>query len=174
MSCLSVGYSVICSNGSVPGGVRVIYLANREDVDTFTQLAEGKPVTAITMLPTKKFYKVGVLPSNSSYTETVIGERGNTTVEASLAFTLPNRNQDLIEFVDNLIRCSCGLVAIWVEGSGKTFIQGLEVGLPFLTGAGEGATGTAATDRNAESLTLSVAGVRKAVEFTPGVAGIPV
>lgn len=175
MSVLSAGRATNCATSNCAGGfASAVYLANATDVDSVTTDADGK-VTAITMVATATFFEFDFRDNTARYTESVTVDETTkvVSVECTLEMIWGCRNHADRNLIMDMAGQSCGMVAIWQERTGVTWIQGHVEKERFYLGGNESDSGATLTDPNQETVTLRCLSRAKAVEFTPGVAGIP-
>ena len=158
---LTGGWLNQCTDGTCPGGIGTLYLANANEVSSVTTSATGE-VTAITMTTSAAvFYEVEFRDDSGSFTSTVTVDPVTQAKSVEIIGTgiITCRSQNLRDFVEELALQACGLVAVWVESTGLYWIAGhVEVGnkkRPFRLTTAEGLTGTAFTDPNQETITLT-------------------
>ena len=163
-------------NENCAGGIGRIFIAPADAIDAVTLAVDGK-VDAITVLSGGQFFEYEPYQETGNFTETLAREQGNTAVTSTILGVFICRSQEKRNAIMDLASCTCGLVVVWEEASGKRFIMGLEqrqnVDLPFgraaqLT-AGEGTTGTAIGDNNQESITIEAISAAKARELDASV-----
>ena len=150
-----------CTDGTCPGGVGTLYLANANEVSTYATSATGE-VTSITMTSSAAvFYEVEFRDNSGSFTSTVTVDPDTLAKSVEIVGTgiMTCRNQDMRDFIEEMASQACGLVAVWVENTGLYWIAGqVLVGgkkRPFRLTTAEGLTGTAFTDPNQETITLT-------------------
>lgn len=182
-NCLTAGISVDCSVSCCSGGVNRIFLAKLDDIDTVTRDTDDS-ITAITMVagpPAGVFYEIVPLEFTSNFNQSVTQENNNTSNDITLDFTIPCLTDDIRERIQELLNCCCG-IAIIVEltnGVVWSVIAQTDANLDLKFGkvkvrSAEFTSGAALSDANQIVVTLGAFSNRLAVEFVPGVAGIPV
>ena len=172
MSSLTSGWANNCTDGTCPGGAGLLYLANGNEYTSVTTSANGK-VSAITLTSSAAvFYEFEFRQDSASFTETVTVDPVTKAKSVAQTFTgiITCRNQELRDVIEDLAGQGCGVVAVHGENTGNYWIWGnVEVGglvrTATLTTA-EGVTGTAFTDPNQETITLTVTTSEKARELT--------
>lgn len=172
MSSLTGGWANNCTDGTCPGGAGLLYLANGNEYTSVTTSGDGK-VSAITLTSSAAvFYEFEFRQDSASFTETVTVDATTKAKSVEQTFTgiITCRNQALRDVIEDLANQGCGVVAVHGENTGKYWIWGnVSVGglvrTATLTTA-EGVTGTAFTDPNQETITLSVTTSEKARELT--------
>jgi hypothetical protein len=158
--CVTSGLLRDC-NTRKTGGSSGLWVANREDVLSITQDPTGE-VTAITMAAAAVFYKVEFASNQSNWNEAF----ASGEVLQQYTFVSESRYQAQRNFLQGLIDCNCGLVAIHKENTGKSWFWGFEEGeeANLLTDTGD--SGTAKSDVNQETVVLQASATIKANEFT--------
>lgn len=172
MGNLTGGWANQCADGTCPGGAGKLYLANGNEYTSVTTSGNGK-VSAINLTSTASvFYEYEFRQDSASFTETVTVDATTKAKSVAQTFTgiITCRNQELRDVIEELAGQGCGVVAVHGENTGKYWIWGnVNVGglvrTATLTTA-EGATGTAFTDPNQETITLTVTTSEKARELT--------
>lgn len=166
--------STICA-----GGIKRLWLTNRDDIDTITYGVDGE-VTAITMVLTAVFYEVKLKTNTKQLIEqfNVTEDGCGVTITQTFTGIAPCFSQDTRKFLQEVAAQSCcGMAVIHEENSGFVGIWGLIDDLPVRLGGGtQTDTGANLTDPNQVTLELvcnTIANGQK-TEFTPGVVGIPV
>ena len=180
--CLTDDLLQLCNDQSA-GGTSRFWLAPADAVISVTEDGSNI-VTAITMAPAVPgpegyFYEFEGFRETTSFTETLTGEAPNTSLEQVLTSVFRTRSQEKRNVIEQLRSCSCGLVVIHQELSGKRWIWGLDetqgvgVGYSALITGNEGTSGAAIGDNNQESITLTAKTTEKARELDAAVV-IPV
>lgn len=175
-NCLTAGITVDCSNSCCSGGINRIFIAKKDDIDVITRGANDE-VTAITMLLAAVFFEVQYLDFSAAFNESTTVENNNVSIDQTLEFTEACWTDALRVSLQELLNCCCGMVVIFELMDGTTVIMGDNVNLFFgkvKMRSIEGTSGAALADPNQQVVTLGTFSARLAVEFTPGVAGIPV
>lgn len=171
MSSLSGGWANNCTEGTCPGGAGLLYLINGNEYSSVTTSANGK-VSSITTSSGASAYEFEFRQDSASFTETVTVDPVTKAKSVVQTFTgiITCRNQALRDVIEDLASQGCGVVAVHGENTGKYWIWGnVTVGglvrTAILTTA-EGVTGTAFTDPNQETITLTCTTSEKASELT--------
>lgn len=169
MSCLTSGFLINCTNLSSVGGISAIWLANRDEVASITET--NGDVTVVTMTSGDVFFPVQFVPNTAAYNET-----GEPTANGfsflfnkEITFSLSRLDLASRNFVQKLAGCACGLVVIFTDQNGNSFISGFEANdalRAFRINADATTTGTALADSNEVVVTLSVSSREKAKLFT--------
>ena len=173
MACLTAGITISCDSGGCSGGLANIWLANVDDIASITVSGNGE-ISAITMVATKVFYNFNFQDQQASFTESVVVENCVKSVDQVLEFTVPCRNSELTQAIEELMGCCCGLVAIFEDMQGITWLIGDLNKRRVRLRTNTGASGAALTDANSEVITIGAFTTKKAGEFLPGPAGVPV
>lgn len=163
MSCITSGVTRDCST-KISGGSNLLYVVDRADIASLAYAVDGS-VNAIVMVAAKVFYKFAFAPNTSSFTETTANENGATQVTQEYVFSMRGRSQTYRNAVEELTNCNCGMTVIHGENTGLLWIWGYdETEEAFLT-ANVGTSGTAKTDPNQETVTLTAIASKKALVF---------
>lgn len=110
---LTTGHNVICCDRNRRGGVKTIYLANTDDITSFTPDATSGThgYTAVTMSGAAVFFKWEFDRGTAMFNANATRENGSTLIEVSLEFYIPKItgvvNHDLMELLT-----SCGMTSI--------------------------------------------------------------
>ena len=110
---ITTGHNVICCDRNRRGGLKTIWLANTDDITSFTAgtTAGTHEYSAITMSGSAVFFKWEFDRGSAGFTASATRENGSTMIEVSLEFYIPKVtgivNHDLMELVT-----SCGITAI--------------------------------------------------------------
>lgn len=150
MACdLTAGISSLgCKN---PGGVKTIYLANKENVTSIT--SSSGEVTGITMSTSTQFYEF-VLPKNTgSFTENYNVSPENGSVFYEQVLTLGFRKMQAAIRNTIMILNQANLIAIVLDNAGTYWLIGETNGCEVTEGSGS--TGAAMGDKNGYSLTIT-------------------
>ena len=173
MSSLSTGRSVNCASNTCAGGAGKLYLANANEVSSVTTSSAG--ASAITMTSTAvNFYEFDFRDFSTNFTETTTQDLDTLAVSVEQNFTgIWNcRNQSDRNIIQDLANQACGLVAVHVENTGRYWVWGhVLVGgkkLPARLATAESDTGTALTDPNQTTLTITCRTNQVAVELLDG------
>lgn len=132
------------------GGIKAVYLANSEDVASYTIASDSDVVTGITMETSKKFYAYFFNPNTSNFTTTVQANRENGSLYFETVLSLVFAKQDATKRVEVNAMAQAGLVAIVVDSNNTAWLLGKDEPLMMTSGTAE--TGTAKADRNGYAL----------------------
>lgn len=151
MSCTAYTLKGITNDCSTSkGGIREVYIADWAK-DLFTVGETDNTVTALKA--DAKFYKFFIKRNTSSFTSTATIDLANgvnyVTTELNLIFT----RMDTAKRVEMSALLLNDVACLVTDANGKTWVMGLES--PVNATAGTGETGTAATDGNKFSITLT-------------------
>ena len=151
MACTQTLSGLVRDCAPSKGGVRAVYLANKDDVSAVT-LTTSK-ITAITMNSTAKFKKYAFAPQTASMTSDyqVNDDNGTKFVQTQLAMIF-NRMQTAAR-LEVVALAQAEVVAIVQDNNGAYWFLGYDEGMTL--SAGGGATGTARADRNGYNVTLN-------------------
>lgn len=140
------------------GGVKAVYMANFEDVDTVT--VTSNVVSAITMVGAAKFYAYYFNPQTSNFVVNINANRENGTLFFETVLSLVFPKQDAAKRLEVNALAQAGLMAIVQDNNDNYWLLGKDEPLLMTTGTAE--TGTARADRNGYAL-----------EFTDGQKQMP-
>ena len=154
MACNSIALNGITAHcDSAPGGLKEVYIAEASDVSALTYDESDNNISKIEMTTGKKFKKYTFRPGNCSFTSTFTSDQttGSAywTSELSLVFT----KADSAKRLEIYALVTDDVVAIAQDKAGNFILIGDEN--PVNATAGTHETGTASSDKNAYSLTLS-------------------
>ncbi len=156
LMALTAGLSRVCTARS--GGLITLYLANVDDVTSFTVAGTGE-YTAVTMVSGKVFYKFEFQQDSGERKNDAKNTNGATAIEHSIEFYLENLNQTIRNRLQDVADASaCGIIAIakdangimWVEGYNEKFTKER----PLKLDSGAMATGKAFTDPNGTTVMI--------------------
>jgi len=161
MSCkLTAGIAKGCKDNM--GGLRKVWLTNKENIASFTPaigstspLDEGI-ITAITMVtasPEYVFYEFNPNKDSSNWVENIQSNVQNGTIAYEQVLTLMFAKNEAAKRNQVKLLGQAELVAVVLDKNGKYWILGEENGIEL--SGGNSASGTAMTDMNGWTLTLS-------------------
>ena len=137
------------------GGVKAIYLANREDVTAIQTGTDasitGTCITGITMASGKTFQEFTVKKNTCSMTSTLNVGDNSTYVSTELAIVLRRMDSAKRMAMNALILGEC--YAIVVDANNIAWLLGFDEAVTCSAGTGE--TGTAKSDANQYTLNLT-------------------
>ena len=156
MACSTISgitYS-LCTNNL--GGVRAIYLANREDVVSIATGTDsaitGTCITGITMASGKTFQEFTVRKNTCSMTSTLnVSDNGSSYVSTELSIVLRRMDSAKRMAMNALILGEC--YAIVLDANNIAWLLGFDEAVTCTAGGAE--TGTAKGDSNQYTLTLT-------------------
>lgn len=133
------------------GGIKAVYFANYDDVDTVTVSGTPAAVSAITMVSTKKFYAYYFNPNTSNFVTTIQVNRENGSLYFETVLSLVFPKQEAAKSIEVNALAQAGLMAIVEDNNGNCWLLGKDEPLLLQTG-GTAETGTAKADRNGYAL----------------------
>lgn len=151
MPCTQTLAGIARECGANMGGIKAVYMANFEDVDTVT--ISTNVVTAITMVSSKKFYAYYFNPNTSSFTTTMQANRENGTLYFETVLSLVFPKQDATKRAEVNALAQAGLMAIVQDSNDNCWLLGYNDPLLMTTGTAE--TGVNRADRNGYALELT-------------------
>jgi hypothetical protein len=182
------GHTVVCCDRNRRGGLKTIWLANTDDITSFTAgAATTLDYTAVTTTDanaTQKFYKWEFDRGTAGFTAEATRENGSTLIDVSLEFYIPKVtglvNHDLMELVT-----SCGITAVvesYADDCGTPaatykFVLGWDeifdetAYMEFTSGAET--SGVGLQDANGTLVTITTQQGEYPREFTGDVAALP-
>lgn len=164
---LTAGLTQLCEARS--GGLIQVFLANRDDVSTFT--LAGGVYTGVTMVGGAVFFKFEFEQDTAERREVSVRENGSIKVTHDLEFFGAKLKTALRDRIQEILEASaCGMVAIvkdandlkWVQGYSESFL--LERPLKLLSDTS--GSGKLLTDLNGSTVILQSEDKTKDVEFT--------
>jgi hypothetical protein len=174
MANISAGFANSCTDGTCPGGIGTLYLANANQVSAVAENSSGG-ATAITMTSSAAvFYPVEFRDDSGVFTSTVTVDPDTLakSVELTLTGILTCRTQAMRNFINSAADQACGFVVVHVENTGRYWIWGdVTVGgkrRPARLTSAEGNSGTAFSDPNQETITLTCRTNQKEKELING------
>lgn len=126
------------------GGIKAVYMANFEDVDTVT--VTTNVVSGITMVASKKFYAYYFNPNTSNFTTNINANRENGSLFFETVLSLVFPKQDATKRIEVNALAQAGLMAIVQDNNDNYWLLGKDE--PLLMTSGAAPTGTARADRN--------------------------
>ena len=148
---LDAGISKTCDNNT--GGVKKIYIAEKDNVSSITHGSPYDTITAISMVSTKKFYEFVFNKNTSTFTESTTGDQavGSQVCTQTLTLVLNRREQAKREVLLKLGNFK-DLAVIVLDSNDKYFFLGETEGLNMTENSSE--SGTVKTDRNGYTITF--------------------
>lgn len=132
------------------GGIREVYIANYDDVETAS--AEDDQISAITMAAEKKFKKYLFRKGTSSMTSTLNVDQANGVNYVSTDLVMLFSKMETAKRIEINAMATGEMAVIVKDNNGKFWYLGYDE--PVMASAGDGQTGTAASDANRYSITL--------------------
>lgn len=110
MAGITRGHNVICCDRNRRGGIKKIWLANTDDIASWT-VGSAHDYSAVTMNGAAVFYVWEFDRGTAGFTSSATRENGSTLMDVSLEFYIPKItgvvNEDLM-----MLATSCGITAI--------------------------------------------------------------
>ena len=151
MSCTAYTLKGITNDCSTSkGGIREIYIADWAK-DIFTVGASDNTVTALKL--DAQWYKYYIKKNTSSFTSTATIDQANGVNSVSTELTLVFTKMETAKRVEMSALMLNDVAVIVVDANGKAWCLGKDN--PVNATAGTGETGTAATDGNKYTITLT-------------------
>lgn len=163
------GYKKTC--GKQSGGVRSLFLIEKDKIKSFTQEAAEKAYSAVTLVADAAFARYEFKEDETEFKETTKVENGSVMVTQELSFLLPKMSKESRTAVEELADISpCGLVGVVVDNMGNARVLGYNEeqkdARPLRLSQAEGTTGKALSDATGETVTLACDTTEKAYLFT--------
>lgn len=154
------------------GGISVVYIANREDIDALT-VTSGK-ITAITPAggSPKPFYKYNFRAGTGSMTSTLNVDQAAGSNFVSTDVVLQFNRMETTKRLEIAALAVADLVVCVRDANGLLWYLGEEE--PVLSSAGTGQTGTARADGNYYQITLQDNNSSFPKEILEGVGGVDI
>lgn len=154
MSCKSFALSGIALGcKDVMGGIKEVYITKASDIKTITLNTEQSQIATIELADTAKFKTYKFRKGTASMTSTASSDEaiGNfsVTTELSLQFSKMETSKRL----EIMALCLEDVVCVVRDFNGRLWYLGFD--FPVTATAATGVTGTAATDLNGYTITLS-------------------
>jgi hypothetical protein len=154
MPCLITSGFSKTDCGFLLGGLKSLYIANREDVTSITDTTTPVPdgiLDTITMVATKVFYKFDFEKDTASFTQELQVSGGNKYVTQTVTFSLAGQGQAILEVLNELSLSK--LVVIAETRTGVRTVLGYDVALEAIAGTNYN-SGAAAADFGGSVITL--------------------
>lgn len=170
--CITTGITKDCTI-PVSGGVKNVWLASAQDVDTFT--LTGSLYSAVTMLGGAVFYKFEFRQDRAEAREnTTIAENGSKEVLQELEMFFTGQSQAQRDALEGVYNCmGCGTIAIIEFSNGLKWVYGYSEAQLKERALDEvestGATGQALSDDSGETVILRGQTTEKARTYTGAV-----
>ena len=148
MSLLTQGFAL---DYREQGGVKEIYLASFDAIESLTEDADDK-ISEIDLSTGNAFYKYELIAETAGWSEDIsVSEENHTHMyEQELSFYIPKKNAQKRNEI--LLMARSNVAVVVVENDGSVFLLGADRGL---TVGGSAQSGTSYEDRNGYELTLS-------------------
>lgn len=163
------GYKKTC--GKQTGGVRSLFLIEKDNIKALTIEAAKKAYSAIVLVAAAAFAKYDFKEDEAEFKETTKAENGSIMVTQEISFVLPKMGEASRIAVEEIADISpCGLVGVVVDNMGNARVVGFNEeqkdSRPLRLSQAEGTTGKALSDVSAETVTLTCNTTEKAYLFT--------
>lgn len=152
------------------GGIKRVLLANQSDVASITETSNK--VTAITMAASKKFLEYNFRPGTGSMSSEYQFSDDNTPVGVRTDLTMIFSRMETAKRVEVTAMAQADLYAIVEDNNGLYWLLGRDE--PLSISAGNGGTGTARTERNGYTVTLSDNSIEMPIEILTGTGGVDI
>jgi len=153
MACTQTLSGLVRDCAANVGGVKNVYIANYDDVDTLTIDADANEITAITMLNSAKFKKYYFKRGQASVASTPqYNEAGDYAGENSV-LSLTFLRQDATKRLEVAALSVGELAVIYEDNNGQYWYLGSD--RPVLRTGGESGSGAANTDNNRYGIELT-------------------
>ncbi len=155
MSFLTQGYALTCDDNSTIGGVRRLFLVNRDKVVSFLASTADHSYTDVTVDNTadaeSQFHQFEFADYSLNATfENSLEDNGTNFVSYNITGFIPHQEKVKADRLQKAIK-SCKLVAILENNQGEAFVYGYDERLKTsaaLRAAANGETGADLADRN--------------------------
>lgn len=147
------------------GGIKAVYMANFEDVDTVTVTTDE--VSGITMVASKKFYAYYFNPQTSNFVTNINANRENGTLFFETVLSLVFQKQDAAKRLEVNALAQAGLMAIVQDNNDNYWLLGKDE--PLLMTSGAAPTGTARADRNGYEMEFTDAQMQMPYTVDPSI-----
>jgi hypothetical protein len=164
---LTAGLNIACEARS--GGVKTIWLANRDDITSFT--LTGSLYSAVTMVGVAVFFKFEFEQDTAERRESVVRENGSIAATHEVEFFVPKMSQANRDAISEIIDGSaCGVVAIVEDANGTMWVDGYSENYTLFRAlkltSDEALSGKALTDLNGDTVIISSIDNEKSRTFT--------
>jgi hypothetical protein len=148
---LSAGFTYSCSDSAV-GGISDLWLINNTDITSVTEVAGV--ATAIGLVATKKWYKIGFEDDSCSYTEAVEVSNNRVLYKPEYKFKIGHRRTEARDFLLSLKGCERFVVAHKERATNLNWIVGYDStqGIRLMSAAQQ--TGLTIAEENMIEITL--------------------
>ena len=179
---LTQGISLNC--GARSGGVKNLWLGNREDIATAGFTLSGEQYSAVTMEATKVFYKFEFDQDSAEHRHNGSRENKSGLVNHEIEFFLGKLSEETRFAMQQIMDTSnCGLIAIVEDNNNEFWVYGYSEnhksksdnpGRPLELLSGNGASGKVFTDATGATVILTAANNQYPRTWSAGEGGIPV
>lgn len=152
MACLQTLNGIVRDCLSNVGGVRKVYIANKDDVEGITIADDA--VSAITMAAGKTFKEYYQKPGRASVTSSPQFNDANEYAGESVVLSLSFPRQDATKRLEVAALSVAELVVVYQDANGNCWLLGYDN--PVLRSGGDATSGTAVADTNAYALEFTV------------------
>ncbi len=123
---LSGGLDVACADEKRRGGVKELWLTERDNITSFTAGVTDHEYTAVTLTGTTvKFYKFEFTDFFGGFNSTGNSENGSDVQETVGEFHVP-RMEKVKAAILQTLKDTCKVVAIWEDYNNKFFVAGFD------------------------------------------------
>ena len=151
MACLQTLNGIVRDCLSNVGGVRKVYIANKDDVASITITDDA--VSAITMEGGAKFKEYYQKPGRASVTSTPQFNDANEYAGESVVLSLSFPRQDATKRLEVAALSVAELVVVYQDANGNCWLLGYDN--PVQRSGGDATSGQAVGDTNAYALELT-------------------
>lgn len=165
---LTAGLTLVCADLNCPGGMSKLYLANKDDVTSFTAGGTGE-YTAVTMNGLAVFFEFDFQDFTGEFREnSAINENGcGFTVTDEVEVTFPCHTLEVRNSIEEMFSASCcGMIAIVELFDGSLWVIGELDKRHVKVQSTTGTTGKAISDSSNTVLLLQCITTQLAYKFT--------
>lgn len=154
MSCNSLTLSGLPQNCDANiGGVKKIYIANRDDVTDIAVDDTSHKVSTITMAETKKFVSYGFKKGAASFTSTATIDNANGVFFVTTVVSIDFAKMETQKRIEMQALSLNDMIVLVVDANDKIWLLGKDEYVYATAGTGE--TGAARTDANKYHIELT-------------------
>ncbi len=155
MSFLTQGFALTCDDNSTIGGIRRLFLINRDSVETFLASTVDHSYTDVTVADTADVasqwhqFEFADYSLNATF-ENSLEDNGTNFVSYTVTGFIPRQEKEKADRLQKAIK-SCKLIAIAENNQGQAFVYGYDERLKTsaaLRAGVNGETGSDLADRN--------------------------
>ena len=115
MSEISTDILISCNDENRRGGIKRVFVINKDDVTSFTASTDNHSYTAVTLSTTDdKFFEIEGELETKLYSSEGSRENGSISYETSLEVFSPKMEKVKAKGINSYVE-SCGLVVIYLE-----------------------------------------------------------